>query len=287
MKSITSRLVLTCTLIIATRLPSGAGASLEQQAASSGDREVTSDSGNRLRASIPHSTASLRDGAEREDSPSAVSADTTEAEGGNDATWKEALRSVRQEIESLKAHNDRMQRTIDTLESALEQTKLIAVDRGEDESLDNDGLEPSSTRRGRTLQTSVSVASFNQLTRRVDSLYMRLACVNPRSNGDDFIFQGCNVHVRNGGLATGVTNGRGNLVVGYNAAFGDDSSQRTGSHNVIVGDYHRWTSYSSIAAGHGHTIGGLCAAAVGGTFERRGAAALESRIRLVIGVSSS
>ncbi len=61
---------------------------------------------------------------------------------------------------------------------------------------------------------------------------------------------GANVQIVSG---TGVTNdegdltGLGNLIIGYND--GDGTEDRTGSHNLIVGDGHDWTSYGSTVLG--------------------------------------
>ena len=53
---------------------------------------------------------------------------------------------------------------------------------------------------------------------------------------------GANVQIVDGTGDTGGTpNGLGNLIVGYNASSGDT---RTGSHNLVVGDLHTYTSYA-------------------------------------------
>lgn len=61
---------------------------------------------------------------------------------------------------------------------------------------------------------------------------------------------GANVQIVSG---TGFTNddgdltGLGNLIIGYNDS--DGTEDRTGSHNLIVGDGHDWTSYGSTVLG--------------------------------------
>lgn len=77
------------------------------------------------------------------------------------------------------------------------------------------------------------------------------------------VFEGANVVVRSGvGSTSGAVNGLGNLIVGYSASDGAES--RTGSHNLIVGDYHDWTSYGGVAFGYGHEVSGLYASVLGG-----------------------
>ena len=56
--------------------------------------------------------------------------------------------------------------------------------------------------------------------------------------------------------------GRG-LIVGYNEPSGS-SSQRTGSHNVVVGPWHTYTSYGGLVVGESNTIFGPYASVSGG-----------------------
>jgi hypothetical protein len=81
---------------------------------------------------------------------------------------------------------------------------------------------------------SCAVAAFDVLLLPVCA---RAACTF-KIVGNEAQFTGCNVVIRNGTGDTGsVQNGLGNLVIGYN---NDDPktgvAQRTGSHNLIIGD---------------------------------------------------
>ncbi|MCW3051260.1 MAG: hypothetical protein JWN14_430 [Chthonomonadales bacterium] len=84
-------------------------------------------------------------------------------------------------------------------------------------------------------------------------------------------FSGCNVIINDGGgtTATIVTNGAGeglgNLIIGYNA-LGNTfySDQRTGSHNLILGDYNNYSSYGGVVFGQSNTISGPFAVVSGG-----------------------
>ena len=74
--------------------------------------------------------------------------------------------------------------------------------------------------------------------------------------GPHIIFRGVNIHVQNGSAQTDVTNGLGNLIVGYNecGVLWDgpllcDSSKRDGSHNMIIGPEHHYTSFGGLVAG--------------------------------------
>ena len=44
-------------------------------------------------------------------------------------------------------------------------------------------------------------------------------------------------------------NGLGNLVIGYNQGRGPGLDNRTGSHNLVVGSKHNYSSYGGIVAG--------------------------------------
>jgi hypothetical protein len=74
-------------------------------------------------------------------------------------------------------------------------------------------------------------------------------------------FTGCNVQIRNGLGRTDTTNGTGNLIVGYNESIGDT---RTGSHNLVVGQYHTYSSYGGLVAGFDNTISNPFASVSGG-----------------------
>merc|ERR1711957_256642 len=96
-------------------------------------------------------------------------------------------------------------------------------------------------------------------------------------------------YVRNGEGSTGDTNGKGNLIIGYNeprdslmevpkSAEGledieakkveavelDVSDSRGGSHNLIIGDEHEYTSYGGIVTGLRNGISNKYSAVVGG-----------------------
>ena len=81
---------------------------------------------------------------------------------------------------------------------------------------------------------------------------------------------GVNVRIINGlGAAAanaGTINGLGNLTVGYNVVGNTNGDIRTGSHNLIVGDYNNYSSYGGLIAGGANTISGPYASVSGGAF---------------------
>ena len=87
-------------------------------------------------------------------------------------------------------------------------------------------------------------------------------------DGDDIIFSGVNVNIVNGTDTTdGIVNGLGNLIVGYNElrVSGND---RTGSHNIVVGRYHNYSSHGGLVVGQGNAIAGQFATVSGGSGNR-------------------
>jgi hypothetical protein len=87
----------------------------------------------------------------------------------------------------------------------------------------------------------------------ISALQTKLASVSVV--GNDFIFTGVNVNIRNGTGATGGgANGRGNLIVGYNELRGS-GDVRTGSHNLIVGRYNNFGGAVGIVVGEYSSIG--------------------------------
>ena len=86
--------------------------------------------------------------------------------------------------------------------------------------------------------------------------------------GPHVIFSGANVHIRSGHSSRDSLygNGRGNLVVGYNEASGEAEPERGGSHNVVVGGFHRYNFGVGLVVGYASRLGGMGASVSGGMF---------------------
>ncbi len=100
------------------------------------------------------------------------------------------------------------------------------------------------------------------LEARVNALEALLAGVT--RNGDTLTFSAINLQVVNGQGETETSNGLGNVIIGYNEDTGAQET-RTGSHYVIVGKEHTWTSYGGIVAGYSNNATGIYASVTGGT----------------------
>ena len=124
----------------------------------------------------------------------------------------------------------------------------------------------------RVAQLEAQVAALEEILRFVR---VEFESINGLA-GPHWIVEGANVHVRSG---SGVTNdgceprvvgscenltGLGNLVVGYNEGFPSQADVRNGSHNLIVGSGHRYTSIGGLVAGRFNAILGRFSSVCGG-----------------------
>ena len=84
-------------------------------------------------------------------------------------------------------------------------------------------------------------------------------------SGTELTISGVNVRIVDGSGSTNSTSGLGNLTIGYNQArgFGDT---RTGSHNLILGDFSNYSSYGGLVAGIFNSISAPYASVSGGQY---------------------
>lgn len=79
-------------------------------------------------------------------------------------------------------------------------------------------------------------------------------------------FTGVNVQIVDGsGDTEGPTNGRGHLIIGYDnqPRPGGAPMDKTGSHNLVLGDEHTYSSYGGAVVGSRNDITGIYASVVG------------------------
>jgi hypothetical protein len=119
---------------------------------------------------------------------------------------------------------------------------------------------------GHSISASVSLeARVAALETRVAELETLLSSMSISADGQNVYFTGVNVHVRNDTESTnGIPDGLGNLIVGYDEQrlFGSD---KNGSHNLIIGREHNYTSFGGLVAGFRNTISGGEASVSGGS----------------------
>ncbi len=109
------------------------------------------------------------------------------------------------------------------------------------------------------------------LVQRVEMLESKL--VHVTSDADSVTITGANLRVVNGLGSTTTTNGLGNVIVGYNELRDyclpgrpqeECVDERTGSHNLIVGSRHNYSSYGGAAIGFNNWISGIFSSVTGG-----------------------
>ncbi len=118
---------------------------------------------------------------------------------------------------------------------------------------------------GCSLSWPLAHASAQTLTldQRVAALEAKLKCVTVEEN--ELYVTGCNIHIRNGMNATNVKNSTGNLIIGYNEARQEQGvNDRDGSHNLVIGAEHVYTSTRGLVAGFQNRLFGLSASVTGG-----------------------
>jgi trimeric autotransporter adhesin len=79
----------------------------------------------------------------------------------------------------------------------------------------------------------------------------------------EVVITGANLRIVNGLRGTATANGLGNLLVGYNEPR-QGANERTGSHNVVVGQGHNFSSFGGLVVGRQNEIRGAFAAVSGG-----------------------
>ncbi|MCP4130100.1 MAG: hypothetical protein GY754_03685 [bacterium] len=122
------------------------------------------------------------------------------------------------------------------------------------------------------LKAASTVGAVNELVLRMDNLestvdghgtsinslnttfYGVARLSDPYTGQPTIQFSGVNVQIVSGsGSTAGGINGRGNLIVGYNETRAGNSD-KSGSHNIIVGLQHNYSSYGGLVAGLRNTI---------------------------------
>lgn len=120
-------------------------------------------------------------------------------------------------------------------------------------------------------QIELSAKRKRSLVERVEALEYKLVHVTGGAN--EVVISGANLRIVNGLGDTETTNGLGNLIVGYNEErFNcptwrppeECTNFRTGSHNLIVGKEHNFSSFGGAAVGLHHEISGIFASVTGG-----------------------
>jgi len=112
-----------------------------------------------------------------------------------------------------------------------------------------------------------------RLRQRVEALEDKLAALTFDSTNHEVVITGVNLRIVNGLGATNTTNGLGNLIVGYNELRQGNPNcptgfpcidTRTGSHNMVVGTQHNFSSFGGLVVGFVNELRGEYASVSGG-----------------------
>lgn len=104
---------------------------------------------------------------------------------------------------------------------------------------------------------------INRLERLLELVRVEEGEINSLS-GPHIVIEGANLHIRAGnGNTSASPNGSGNLIVGYNEEQGSGNA-RSGSHNLVIGQEHSYTSVGGFVAGRDNNVTGPFASVCGG-----------------------
>lgn len=121
----------------------------------------------------------------------------------------------------------------------------------------------------RVLKASVGQDVELICTDQCAALETRLAALeallaNVTIDGNNLVLTGMNFQVVSGsGTTNGTVNGKGNIIIGYNES-NNAQDKRTGSHDLVIGRYHSYSSYGGIIAGEDNQATGTLASVLGG-----------------------
>ena len=118
---------------------------------------------------------------------------------------------------------------------------------------------------GGALQASMPAeAPGLPLPDRLAAVEGKLAKLTFNAATNELVITGANLRLLNGMGVTETTNGTGNLIVGYNEPREEGENRRTGSHNVVVGKQHQFSSFGGLVVGLQNEIRGAFASVSGG-----------------------
>lgn len=121
----------------------------------------------------------------------------------------------------------------------------------------------------KVLRTAVGLPTDLICTDQCAALETRIAALekvleNVTVDGDNLVLTNMNFQVVSGsGSTDGTVTGTGNIFLGYNET-NSSKEKHTGSHNLVIGRYHSYSSYGGVVAGEDNAISGISASVLGG-----------------------
>jgi hypothetical protein len=106
------------------------------------------------------------------------------------------------------------------------------------------------------------------MAERMATLEQKLAAMAYDPAANEVVITGANLRIVNGLGNTETMNGLGNLIVGYNEVRPPESgllNNRTGSHNVVIGEWNNFSSFGGLVVGFYNEVSGIFASVSGGS----------------------
>ncbi len=162
---------------------------------------------------------------------------------------------------ALPAHGQDIQIRIDQLKVIVAQQDAQIAQVTQD-------LKAIRDRHSLQVASLATLIAAGQAQQTVVNGYMPIATTMPvifstlSISGKNMVLTGSNLQVRNSANPAAAANGLGNLIIGFNAS--DGSQTRTGSHNIVIGDYHSYTSSNGFVGGQRNRLYGSYASILAG-----------------------
>lgn len=174
------------------------------------------------------------------------------------AKIEESQKQLQEHIANQKSENEHLRHVLEEGKEKCQAETALLKEQAE------------SMEKERSERHLTTARQYSQLQRSNNVVRRKLFCAF-RSRGAEVRFDRCNVHIRNGTGNPRSVNGKGNLLIGP-TSLGANLVQ-TGSHNIVVGSGHSFTSYGALIGGADNVANRPLATVTGG---RGGTASAQS-----------
>jgi len=168
---------------------------------------------------------------------------------GSDKTIKAHVEALEEAVAALQATVACLKTKVIALQADVATLKTVVANQGT---------------RIAALETKVDTLESNNALALGPYVSVESGIVNGLA-GPHILFTGANIHIQSGSGNTndsGAPVGLGNLIIGYNGI--PFTGTRGGSHNLVIGDEHSYSSTGGLVAGSNNVISGQSASVAGG-----------------------